>query len=484
MNVDEGFYAAAARAVWQGEIPYRDFGFTQPPLVAYVNAPALALTRFGLFPQRALNGVWGALAVLLAARLVRRRAGASAALTLVAIFTFTSGWLYFVHLGKTYGLTSLLAMGLVTVYVELKPGWRKSTLLSVLAVLGVACRLPAAPFFGLLWLAALWDGGRPTMRGGVIALAILVFSAAAVFLPFVLAAPDQTWFWIYEFHRISVPQKDWRVQWNDLVGLAPAVWLVAILAAGFRAFSRSRGMQPEVAVAVAALVALVALAANLLPRGAYQEYGVPFLLPLAVSSLILLEPAVSAFPAWRRCLATGALLLAAVALIPAIDWGKLEPEQRQFPSALLPVAVLPYDFELPKSIAAARTAVQRLLPPGQPFVGSAIILAVEADRPIPRRFRMGAFTCTLDYDAEKADRLHLATFPEFLRQMRDPGVLVAGFHVDDKFNYMWSVPSLEFQPPEAYASLRSILLRDFGILYSDRNFVVVARRTSLPAGLR
>ncbi len=481
MNVDEGFYAAAARAVWQGEMPYRDFGFTQPPLVAYVNAPALALTGFGLFPQRAVNGVWGALAVLLAVRLVHRRAGAGAALTLAAIFTFAPGWHYFVHLGKTYGLTSLLVMAMAAVYVELKPGWRKSAALSVLAVLGVACRLPAAPFFGVLWLAALWDGGRPTRRGAGIALAALAACAAIVSLPFLVAAPEQTRFWIYDFHRLSVPHKQWRVQWNDVAGLAPAVWLVAIMAAGFRARVRPAWRQPELAVAAAALGAL---AANLLPRGAYQEYGVPFLLPLAAAALILLEPAVSAFAAPRRCLAAGALLLVSVALIPVVDWGQLTPPQRRFPSVLLPATAPPYDFDLPQSIAAARTAVRRLLPPGQPFVGPAILLAVEADRPIPRRYRMGAFSCTGDYDAEKADRLHLATFPEFMQQVRDPGVPMIGYYTTPKFNFAWSAPSLVFQPPEVFVPLQTILQSDFVVVHVDRNFVVAARRTALPPGSR
>jgi 4-amino-4-deoxy-L-arabinose transferase-like glycosyltransferase len=477
MNVDEGFYAAATRAVWQGEMPYRDFGFTQPPLVAYVNAPILALTRFGLFQQRAVNGVWGALAVLLAVYLVRRRAGAGAALTLAAIFTFTPAWLYFVDLGKTYGLTSLLVMGMTTVYLELKPGGRKSTALSVLTVLGVACRLPAAPFFGLLWLAALWDGGRPTVRRSVIALGTLILSAAIVVLPFFIAAPELTKFWIYDFHRISVPQKDWHVQWDDLFALAPAVWLSAIVAAGFRAFARPSWRQPEMAVAAAALVTL---GANLLPGGTYQEYGVPFLLPLATCSLILLEPAVSRFTASRRLLVTGALLLVSVALPPAIDWRIMEPAQRQFPSAWLPAKIPIYDFDLPESIAAARLTVQRLLPPGQTFFGPAILLAVEADRPIPRRYRMGAFTCTLDYDAVRADRLHLATFPEFQQQISNQDVPIVGFYSENKFNYMWSVPSFDFQPPEALARMRSLLLHYFVIVHSDRNFIVVARRSIFP----
>ena len=481
MNVDEGFYAAATRAVWHGEMPYRDFGFTQPPLVAYINAAVLGLTRFGLFEQRVVNGVWGALAVLLAVRLVARRTGAGAAFTLAAIFTCTSGWLYFAHLGKTYGLTSLLVMGMTAVYVEMKPGGRKSTLLSVLTVLGVACRLPAAPFFGLLWLAALWDGGRLTWRRAGIALATLVVSAAVVLLPFLLAAPEQTRFWIYDFHRISVPQKDWHVHWNDLIGLAPAVWLSAILTVGFRVFSRPSWKQPELAVAAAALVAL---AANLLPGGTYQEYGVPFLLPLAAGSLILLEPSVARFPAGRRGFVTGALLAASVALVPAIGWSKLTPEQRQFPSALLPVAVPPYDFSLAESIATARATVQRFLPPGQPFVGPAIILAVEADRPIPRRFRMGAFTCTRDYNEAKADRLHLATFPGFAHQVGDANVPIIGLHPEIKLDYAWSVPSFDFQPPETFVPVQAFILRAFTVVHSDRNFLIVARRPVPPAPSR
>ncbi|HRG56548.1 MAG TPA: hypothetical protein PLG56_10940, partial [Lacunisphaera sp.] len=75
LNPDEGFYAAAARAVWQGEMPYRDFGYTQTPLLPYVNGALLALTGHGLFEQRTINGLWAAAALALAAGWVARRAG-------------------------------------------------------------------------------------------------------------------------------------------------------------------------------------------------------------------------------------------------------------------------------------------------------------------------------------------------------------------------------------------------------------------------
>jgi hypothetical protein len=75
MNSDKEFYAASTRAVREGEVPYRDFEFTQPTLITYVNAPVLHFTGFGLFQQRAANGLWGSLAILLAARLIAHRCG-------------------------------------------------------------------------------------------------------------------------------------------------------------------------------------------------------------------------------------------------------------------------------------------------------------------------------------------------------------------------------------------------------------------------
>jgi hypothetical protein len=36
LNADEGFYLTASRLVMQGQLPYRDFAFTQMPLSAYL----------------------------------------------------------------------------------------------------------------------------------------------------------------------------------------------------------------------------------------------------------------------------------------------------------------------------------------------------------------------------------------------------------------------------------------------------------------
>lgn len=477
LNVDEGFYAAATRAVWQGEVPYRDFGFTQPPAVPYINAPLLAAAGSGLFQQRAVSALWAALAVGLAAWLVHRRAGRSSALLLVALFALAPPWMYFMHLGKTYALASFLAVATTAIFLVASPGWKKTVALSLVAALGTACRYPVAPFFGLVWLASLFEAGRPSLRHIMRSLAALGGSVALVFLPFLFAASESFVFWTVDFHRVSVPLKDWRLAWNVIVGLAPAIWGLALTAVLLPA-ARRAGWQREHAVFAAALVAL---AFNLLPGGTYEEYGVPFLLPLGAASLILLRPVVSNLSLLRGSCAAIALLAAAFTLAPAVNWHSLAPAQRTLPSVFLPPNAPPYLFELPANIAAARDVVRQLLPSDQPFVGSAIILAAETGHPVPSRFRMGAFSMTFDYERERAHALHLATGDDFERYLRDIDMPIVVLHANPKFNFAWSMPSFAAPPADRLREFDRLLSRYFVPVYRDHDFLILARPHLLPA---
>lgn len=473
MNVDEGFYAAAARAIWSGEVPYRDFGFTQTPLVAYANGLAMGLTRFGLFEQRIVNGCWGGLALLLGARLLWRRAAPWRAVLLVALFALSPAWMYLVNLGKTYGLVSLVAMAAATVWLDRPAGWKKSFGLSLLLVIGVGCRLPAAPFFGVLWLVALRDeGGSPWRRLGA-AVAGLVAGGAALLLPFYLLAPEQARFWVVDFHRVSVPFRDWRVRWEEIVALAPAVWGLLVFALLAAVAVRRRWPWRETGLVIATLVAL---AANLLPRGAYEEYGVPFLPPLALAVLLLLPPGLAAWRASYRCL-TGLVLLAGPLLLAVVLCGDHRGRHKQsFPSILLPLNTPPYNYDLPANLRHARELVIRALPPGEPFYGPAVILGIEADRPIPRRLRMGAFTMTSDFAAAEADRLHLMTYPELTHLIVNSDVRVFGLHAQPLFNYAWSVPSFGFQPDEERVRFGEVFEQRFRTVRTDADFSIMVSR--------
>ena len=62
---DEGFYATAARLVWQGKTPYRDFFFQQAPLLPYLYSWIWAIYPDSLLAMRLLSAACGGIAVFL-----------------------------------------------------------------------------------------------------------------------------------------------------------------------------------------------------------------------------------------------------------------------------------------------------------------------------------------------------------------------------------------------------------------------------------
>jgi hypothetical protein len=65
IDADEGFYATAARLVWQGKAPYRDFFYQQAPLLPYLYGWIWGVHPRSLIAMRTFSVFCGALAVLL-----------------------------------------------------------------------------------------------------------------------------------------------------------------------------------------------------------------------------------------------------------------------------------------------------------------------------------------------------------------------------------------------------------------------------------
>lgn len=478
LNADEGFYAVAARAVMQGELPYRDFGYTQMPLLPYLNGALMRLIGFGLFEQRAVNGLWGALALGLAGLWLGRRTRPGIGLLLVVLFSASPAWMYFIHLGKTYACTGFLAMASAWVFLERPAGWSRIALLGVLGVIGVGCRLPAAPYFAVLWLAALLEGPKPIaarVLGGGAALAL---TGAVVLLPFYLAAPTASVFWTLQFHHLSVPHKDWQLAWQSIATLAPVVWIAVLCALPVALLRRDAISCREIGVATAALVAL---AANLLPPGVYEEYGVPFLLPLAIVAGSVLHRALAAGKSPLRLAPIGLIVLAALAANPWLNLRYLKNPPRNLPSWWLPPGVPAYNPDLPAHLWQAKRLTAELVMPGQPLIGPNIILAVEADRPVPRKLRMGPFTTTAEFTPAIADQLNLETFPELEARYLDPRVPLLAFFENAYLNYSWSMPSFRNPPERNRGRWLEIFRNDFVIVQQDADFLLLARRSALPA---
>ena len=65
IDPDEGYYPTAARLVWEGQTPYRDFSYPQGPLLPYVYSWVWAVHPRSLVAMRFLSAACGGIAIFL-----------------------------------------------------------------------------------------------------------------------------------------------------------------------------------------------------------------------------------------------------------------------------------------------------------------------------------------------------------------------------------------------------------------------------------
>ncbi len=113
LNQDEGWYLYAARLVREGQMPYRDFFFTQAPLLPTVYSVFTGVFK-GVLGGRILTALFGLLGLLCAIRLVRElvppeKRGIS---SLIVAFLLGSNLyhIYYTSIPKTYALGGLFVM--------------------------------------------------------------------------------------------------------------------------------------------------------------------------------------------------------------------------------------------------------------------------------------------------------------------------------------------------------------------------------------
>ena len=116
LNQDEGWYLNAAKLMTMGQVPYRDFAFTQAPLLPLVYSQLYPwVGHWGLLGGRLVTWVFGTLGMLCALWLAMRAGPRSAqrlsgglCIILIAMNVYQS---YFTTVVKTYSLSSLFLCG-------------------------------------------------------------------------------------------------------------------------------------------------------------------------------------------------------------------------------------------------------------------------------------------------------------------------------------------------------------------------------------
>jgi Dolichyl-phosphate-mannose-protein mannosyltransferase len=159
---DEGFYTSAARLVWEGKTPNRDFAYHQGPALPYIYSLVWGVGGHSLIALRSLSAILGTIAVALwGIWLIRiNRFSIAIALGVFLVILANPQWIIWNVVVKTFAVANLMmSIAVMALYTGLR-GERRRWLFVAGAAIGitVSVRLLYAPLlpFAALWLIWEW----------------------------------------------------------------------------------------------------------------------------------------------------------------------------------------------------------------------------------------------------------------------------------------------------------------------------------------
>ena len=448
LNQDEGWYLLAAQNVDRGLMPYRDFFYSQGPVLPYAYGwIAAAWSGAGVLGGRLVTAVFGFLSTvffaLVAGELARRRdpdAFGPAFFLAFVLLGLSPDWAYFTAIPKTYALGSFfLALGFgLSLGAPGVPNRRGSAIAGACFALAAATRatlcLAAVPVWIALIVLARRDRAR---RLDWLWFAVgCAATLAAVYVPVFVLCPENFLF-SQTFHaaRAAAPFKQWLLLRAGFLSFLaqgyPALVAAAAILAAVACRTRGAGggargpADPSRALyaAVVASFALLTLAHFLVPFP-YADYNTPAMPLAAVALAVPLGGLVAraGLRPWRVGLAALAASLAFVAASPwPMKWVDGEQHLFWFHSSL--------DSSLARLRRAGRV-VREQNPAGKPIFTQDAYLAVEAGVPVVRGFEVGPFSIFPGLSDEEARerRVHnVATAERAIREADFDIATVSGY---------------------------------------------------------
>jgi hypothetical protein len=448
LNADEGFYLLASRMVRGGFRPYRDFGFTQGPVLPYVNVPWLELFGYSLDGQRLTSLAWLAIAVAMSVAWLKRYHSWSLVAVFLWVLIGAPSWMEYMVKGKTYAFGSLCVV--VGTWALLDGGrwWVRWLLFIAAAGLGVGARFPLAGFFlpaGLCLLIATPTWKERMLAVGatsVVAALLLWWAAAGSWGNFV--------FWTMQFHQETLFKFPLSRRLWDAVRYAPGVWVLAAIAGVI--FVRRRQWKPAMALGCLG----IALVLNISAPSTYAEYLMPFVLASAMIGAPVLGDLVA-----KNSRGVGLFTLLALALA-----GWISPLERTKDILL--------------QAGEAEAYLRSSATPGSQVIASMPEIPVAAGLKVPLPMVMGKFALTQDYPSAFAAS-HLMVTPEMVVALiRDPSTSAVVFSAFANWNFAWSVPSYRPISKDSQNSIRAAINRDFQLGFVNDEYLVFVRKMPVP----
>lgn len=381
LNQDEGWYLYAANLVAEGQMPYRDFAYTQGPLLPFVYSTFTWVWRAGgLLGARFFTLAMGLVGVLFAAGLARRFVADDkqdeTALIVFFLLSTNLYHLYYLAIPKTYALAGLfviLGFYLLT-FARAHAAAALGAGLCLACAAGTRISLGALlPVVGVgLLVARRWKPLSQFCVGGFGGLAL-------VYGPFLLDAGARAGLFAAQAYHAARGGFDLTWTVGSLSRLV-RWYLPVFLVLGLGGFRRARWL-------LAAFLAVFAV--QMLAPFPYEDYQVPIMGLLAVFAAVN-------FVSQTTCPAPRALLLV-LGLCFATSFGSPLLEKWSTNGQDRFWSLKKTKTELAQLRDVARE-INALDPGGTTLLTQDLYLAIETGRKVPRGLEMGPFAILSDAD--------------------------------------------------------------------------------------
>jgi hypothetical protein len=452
MGADEGFYAIAARNVMEGEIPYRDFSYTQMPLLPYLNGAMMKVFGFGLKTQRILNIIWSCIGLLAAILALRQRLGRWEP-GIVAAFCVVSSphFVQMVGMGNSHGAATMFLSLATAAAISRFPYMRRLVAFGVFAALAIGCRLSVAPVLAVLAVVFLIEASSTRRR--LLAIAVPSGFVLVLLLPFFVADPAAALFNTWEYHLASVFDRRVLGNWIQWWQISPTA--IIVLATGLMALPLLIKTR-QWTVALLLVAATAGMTVPMIPSSSYGNWITPIVLTASVAGLTA---------GWTLAARNGSPLRHVVWLLPLLVLFHPLPKQAKggTSTALNEVAAF-----IESSVADGS------------ILTSTPIVAVESEREIITGTEMGMFSAMGQNEETRARRLHFTTLKLITDAVidREPSAIVL-MKGNSVWNFKWISPSLRRQSKKAHRTFMKAVATNYNRALRNDKFVVY-----LPKGTR
>lgn len=369
LNQDEGWYLYAANLVAKGEHPYRDFFFTQGPVMPYVYSCFSGIwSSYGLLGARVFTLALGFVGVLFAVGIARRsvsdeRKNVVSFVTFVLLAT-NLYHLYYLAIPKTYALASLFV--LVGFYLLTYRGVAFVAFAGAAFALATGTRISLGAILPVVAIALLL---KRSVRDCLVFSIGAVLMLAAIYLPIVFIAREGFISSLTYHSARGGSNVVWTV---GSVSRLVRWYLPAFVLLGIGTFRQSK---------LLFMAFLAVFAVQIVAPFPYEDYQVPIMALLAVFAAINLN--IDRAP----LLALGLTFAVSFGSPLLQDW--MTNGQDRFWS------IKKNRCELLQLRDVARD-IERLDPQGKTLLTQDLYLAVETNRQVPKGLEMGPFSMLTD----------------------------------------------------------------------------------------